>query len=144
MGTKIYGYNRIRFTMTMADNASITATGGLGQSNGVYGVTDPGDGIMDLTDFSWGSIYISSGTWVAADITFKAATTRAGTYAAVYDKDGTLVRSKVGSNTAGWFSIPTDVFMAGPFVKMNATNTASAADVSETGGDMVFSIWLGA
>ncbi len=144
MGTKIYGYNRLYFTMTMADNASITATGGLGQSNGVWGVTDPADGIMDIRDFSWAAFEIVSGTWVAADVTYKAASTRAGTYSAIYDKDGTLVRSKVGANTAGWFALPIEAMMAGPFVKMNATNTGSAADVSETGGPMVFGVLVGA
>lgn len=141
---KVYGFRRSAFTMTMADNGTTATLGGYGQSGGARGVTDPADGIMDILEFSWGSIGIVSGTWVAADISYTAATTRGGTYTAVNDKDGTLVRSKIGSNTAGWFSIPTDVFMAGPFIKIVSTNTASAATVSQTGGPMVFSVLLGA
>jgi hypothetical protein len=145
MGTKLYGYNRVAFTVTMADNASITATGGLQEYNGVYGVTDPADGIFDVTNFVWGGILVPTG-WVAADVTFKAATTRAGTYSFVQSNTATatIARCLVGASTVpAWFPIPDEVFRCGPFIKVNATNTASAADVSQTGGPLAFAVYLG-
>ena len=144
MGTKVYGYNRAAFTVTIANNGNTTSTGGYGESSGARGVVDPADGIIDIINYVWGAIGIVSGTWVAADLSFTAASTRAGTYSAVYDKDGTLVRSKIGSNTAGWFALPDEIFRAGPFIKCVSTNTASAATVTQSTGPMVLNVLLGA
>ena len=138
---KISRWSKQRATVTIADNGTATSTGGFSSEGGKAEAKT--DGILQLLGYVWGAIRVTSGTWVAADFTFTASHTRDGTFDPVYDKDGTLVRSKMGSNTAGWFSIPVDVFMAGQYVKLVSTNTGSAATVSQTGGPIVIEIEFG-
>lgn len=126
-------------TVTMADNGTATATGGLANNVG----DDPADGIIDLSRFAYGTVYIPA-AWVAADMTFLVSQSRAGTYVPLNDKTGAIVRiTGISTSAAEAYEIPAQVFMSGPFVKLQSTNTASEATVSQTGGPLVFTVRLG-
>jgi hypothetical protein len=141
MGTKIYGYHRVEGNVTMTDNATVSDGGGWIQSSG--GGIAASDGIVWTQDLVWGAIRVPTG-WVAADVAYLASETRGGTYTLVYIAAGTLARSVVGSTTVPiWIAIPDEVFRCGPFWKIQSTNTASTATVSQTGGPLTLSFYLG-
>lgn len=127
MGGMIQRYAKT-FSMGIANNASVTSTGGFSTPGDL-----PADGIMDVSGFAYGSVTTPT-TWTAADITFTCLDSRAGTYVPVYDKTGALVRiTTVATAAAQSYELPSQVFMCGPFVKINSTNTASTAAVNQSG-----------
>ena len=130
---------KITCTITIADNGTLSTLGGISNNLG----EDPADGILDLSRYAYGTI-TSPAAWVAADIAFLVCGTRAGTYLPLNDKTGVLVRiTGVSTTAAEEYEIPAQVFMAGPFVKIQSTNTASEATVSQTGGPLSFKLCLG-
>lgn len=133
MASKSFGYGFFLGTVTIANGAAITSTGGLRQSSGSTPVA-ASDGIIDTSDYGLGGFEIPSSGWTSADITFTACNERAGTYAYVRDPDGVLVRCVVGT-VVGWYPIPSYVFFAGRFIKFRSTNAASEADVNQSSGD---------
>jgi len=141
MGTKVYGYRRMEGSVTMTDNATVSDGGGWIESSG--GGIAATNGIVWGYDFVWGSIRVPTG-WVAADVAYLASETIGGTYTLVYTAAGALARSVVGSTTVPiWIAIPDEVFRCGPFWKIQSTNVASTATVSQTGGPLTLSLLLG-
>lgn len=87
--------------------------------------------VIDMRSWAGGSVLLPA-AWTAANIGFKTCNTSGGTFAPLYDADGSII--EIASPAAAKvFTFPADVYNAGPFIKLwsqdgsgNDTNQAAA------------------
>jgi len=109
-------------SLTMADDGSLTEA-------------------FSMRNLAGGMIYMPA-AWVAANIGFKVCDTETGTFNILCDQYGAPVEiSGVSTTVAQWYAMPNEIFAAW-WVKVWSKNTASTADVGQSGGPLTIKVML--